>query len=94
MGRVHYKFFLSKSPSERYLSPVSHEIATTRDFGPSFWDICIAAATFIPLEVPQKIPSFRARSLDVCLAIDSSMVITSSTSFESYILGINPSPTP
>ena len=68
----------SKSPSERYFNPVSQATAITLDFGPKLLDNFIAPATFIPLEVPQNIPSLEASSLQVCLAKDSSIEITSS----------------
>jgi hypothetical protein len=47
------------------------------------FEIFIAAATFIPLDVPQKIPSFLARSLHVFRAKVSSIDITLSTMFAS-----------
>ena len=76
------------------MSPVSQATATTFDFGPKLLDNFIAPATFIPVEVPQNIPSLEASSLQVCLAKDSSIEITSSTYSELYIAGTNPRPTP
>ena len=62
---------------------MSQATVTTFDIGPSSFEISIAAATFIPLDVPQNMPSFFARSLHVYRATASSIDITLSTSFSS-----------
>lgn len=47
---------------ERYFKPVSQAIVTTVELVGSFAAIWMAAATFMPEDVPAKIPSFLANS--------------------------------
>ena len=58
---------LSKTPVERYRSPLSHTIATTMAFSVSP-ATCSAANMFPPDEMPQKSPSSAAIFLEVSSA--------------------------
>ena len=53
---------------EKYLSAVSGRTVTTLFPGPKSSAIRIAAATFVPEEIPHIMPSLEASSLDVSIA--------------------------
>ena len=58
-------FYSSNSGVEKYRSAVSGRTVTTVFPSPNFLASLIAAATFVPEEIPHMIPSFEASSRDV-----------------------------
>lgn len=58
--------WVSNRPPAIYLSPVSHATVTTVFPGPNSLANLIAATTFIPVEVPARIPSFQLALCTYC----------------------------
>ena len=61
----HNNSYSSNSGVEKYRSAVSGRTVTTVFPAPNFLASLIAAATFVPEEIPHMIPSFEASSRDV-----------------------------
>ena len=67
----------SNNGVEKYLSAVSGRTVTTVLPLPNFLASLIAAATFVPLLIPHKIPSLMAKSFEVFSASSSLIIQTS-----------------
>ena len=63
---------------DKYRSPVSQSIVTTRDSGPRCFATSIAAQTFAPADTPTSKPSSRVSRLAMVSASSSVTLITSS----------------
>ena len=86
--------YQSKSGVEKYLSAVSGRTVTTVFPLPSLFASFIAAATFVPLLIPQSIPSLAARSFATDIASSSVMIHICEMISRLSIAGITPSPMP
>ena len=71
----YFLFVPDKKYTFDYFKPVSQAIATTFLLGPKDFAISIAPTTFIPVEVPEKIPSSIANLFAITLASVSSIAM-------------------